>query len=144
MRLSNQRIEDASLALENFRPDCELRIILRLNRNLRALRAARDAKEHDRVRIAYGAVKDRTKLHEPGAPLNLTPDEAADLQSKYQELMATEVEVDLLPVYVIDGLHDKHYSKEVEAFALDICGNPIETPVLTALLDVVLFEPPIP
>lgn len=140
MLLTNQRIEEALLALDQFNPTCELRIKLRLNRNLRALRNAHQNKEHDRIRLAYSVAKDKTKKAEPGAQLDLTTEELAELQVCYRDLMATEVEVDLHPVYLWDAEEGRLLPDEQEDFALDVNAIQIDNRTLSALLDVVLFE----
>lgn len=130
MKLTNQQIEDAVLALEQFNPPVHLRAKLRLSRNLRALDAARKDKEHDRIRMAHAVVKDKERKAE-GGQVGLTVGEAEILQGEYQELMATAVDVEIHPIEIYDSTAGPQ--PKDPSIAIDAATIPIDNRVLSAL-----------
>lgn len=140
MQLTNEQVENAVVALEAFNPAVEAKTKYRLSRNLRKLTKVRQDKEFDRVRFCYAAMKDKTKQPtNPQQPVILTPEEQLTFQADYRKLLATEVEVELQPVYLYDGTAGQAVP-EGEC-AIDISKVPIPNGVLQHLIDVVLIEP---
>jgi hypothetical protein len=138
MQLTNQQVEDAIAALEHFNPPVHLRAKLRLNRSLRKLIQARQDKEHDRIRLSYGVVKDKTRKTEPGGAVVLTAEEAAEAQDLYKGLMREKVEVELYPLEVYDS--EAGQKPADPELAVDASKIALDNRILSALLDVVLVE----
>lgn len=138
MRLTNQQIDDAILALEAFNPACHFRTKMRLNRNLRKLLSARQDKEHDRIRLTYSVVKDKSRKSEANGSIQLTAEEAVEAQDAYKRLMKTEVEVEIHPVEIYDG--EAGQKPKDPELAIDLSKVPLDNRILTSLLDVVFGE----
>ena len=131
MKLTNQQIEDAILALDQFNPPVHLRAKMRLSRNLRMLDAARKDKEHDRIRLVHSVVRDKTRKVDAGSSVPLTVEEAEELQAQYKVLMGLTVEVDIHPVEIYDS-SDGPQPKDPQ-IAIDASVIPIEGRILAAL-----------
>lgn len=138
--LTNQQIEDAVLALELFNPAVSLKTKLRLSRNLRKLTAARHEKEHDRTRLVYSAITDKSKKPEQNQQggVVLTPEEQLRFNPEYRALMSITQKVEIHPIELYDS------SIEQEPIdpdhAINVHDVPIPNDVLCRLLDIVLFE----
>lgn len=138
--LTNQQIEDAVLALEVFNPSVSLRCKLRLSRNLRHLNAARHAKEHDRTRLVYSAITDKTKKPEQNQQggVVLTPEEQLRFNPEYRALMDEKQKVEVHPVEIYDS--EVGQSPLDPEHSIDISKTKVPNDVLSRLIDVVLFE----
>lgn len=136
MKLTNQQITDARAALEVFNPKVDLKTKLRLSRNLRKLTSAWQDLEHDRTRLIYSHVQDKSKKVDPQTALNAQ--EYETFQTEYQKLLAEEVEVEIHEIYIFDS--------ETQAVpgdvAIDLHKTAIENGILARLIDIVLIECP--
>lgn len=140
MKLTNQQVEDAAIALEQFNPAVNLETKLRLARNLRKLTQKRQDKEHDRVRLAYSVISDKTKRPEnPNQQLILTAEEQIRLQPEFRALMEEEVEVEIHPVHLVDS---EVGQQPTDKWFIDVSKCPIRNEILAPLTDIVFIEAP--
>ncbi len=137
MKLTNQQIEDACMALEVFNPAVSLKCKLRLSRNLRKLTTARQDKEHDRLRLCYANVADKTKVPQQGQQVILSAEEQLKFQPEYQKLMQEEVEVEVHPIKLWDASESPGALPGADECAIDISTTPIPNEVLSRLIDIV-------
>jgi hypothetical protein len=140
--LTNQQIENAFLALQNWNPPViPYKAKIQLARNHRKLAAAFNDKEQERLRLVHSHVKDGSKKPE-AAGVQLTPDEWLRFQPEYKRLMAETQDVEIQPQEIYRS--DETDPLDPES-AIDLTPpekEEIELPnnVGCALIDVVLFE----
>lgn len=145
-KLTNQQIENAFLALSNWQIPSVVsyQARLRLIRNHRKLTTAFNDKEQDRIHLAHTHVKDGSKAPPPGGQTILTPDEHVKFQPEYRKLMLEEHEIEIHPLELFSSREqqtplDKDHAVDISTLQDE--GFDMQTNIISALLDVVFFEP---
>lgn len=147
MQLTNTNIENSFAGLSNWKIPSSIpyKPRMRLIRNHRKLTASFNEKEQFRIGLAHTHVKDGSqKPDKDSVGVVLTPDEHLKFQPEYIKLMSEVHDVDIHPQEIYSS-REGHKPIDPD-FAIDLDkleaeGKEIPTNVMTALLDVILFDP---
>lgn len=142
--ITNEQVEQAIHALNEWNPEVSFEVKLRLNRNLRKLSGLQSDKRTEHTKLIYSVVKDKdARKIEGHQGIILNVEEAERLQPQVAKLMSAAVEADVHPIEIYDSTESDSKPANPK-FAVDLATVAVPNHILSALLDVVLFPVLVP